>query len=171
MTSLRNLTLYSGLSQGVDLSVKVFMGRQFCWYTLSSLCSCYYLFRMVYVLVDIFIDCSTFSWKVKCNWRGIAPLSLNSSDAGDGIFQLWWSILCLEMQYIQWNSVYFVFYFVVVISSILNGPYSQIPEWTCSISHNAPFRTVLNGALWDMEPVHSGICEIVPLISALTGTR
>ena len=52
-----------------------------------------------------------------------------------------------------------------------------IPEWTCSISHNAPFRTemyipkcsiqnrnvyisVLNGALWDMEQVYSGISEL-----------
>ena len=100
VTSLRNLTLYSGLSQGVDLSVKVFMGRQFCWYTLSSLCSCYYLFRMVYIQADIFIDCSTFSWKVKCNWRGIAPLSLNSSDTGDGIFWLWGSIPCLQMPWL-----------------------------------------------------------------------
>ena len=45
-------------------------------------------------------------------------------------------------------------------------PNLQIPECTCSISQNAPFRTrnvhisVLNGAFWDMEQAHSGICDI-----------
>ena len=33
-----------------------------------------------------------------------------------------------------------------------NRPMSQIPECICSISHN--------GAFWDMEQVHSGICEL-----------
>ena len=44
---------------------------------------------------------------------------------------------------------------------LANRPISQILECTCSISHNAPFRTemhisVLIGSLWDMEQVHSG---------------
>ena len=66
-------------------------------------------------------------------------------------------------------------------------PMPQIPQCTCPISHNAPFRTemciapsqwetallcndvshwlgakdisVLNGPLWDMGQVHCGICE------------
>ena len=42
-----------------------------------------------------------------------------------------------------------------------NRPNSQIPECTHSISHNAPFRTeILNGALWEIEQVNSGICKI-----------
>ena len=46
-----------------------------------------------------------------------------------------------------------------------NIPISQIPACTCSISHKAPFGTeicisVLKGALWDMERVHSGIYEL-----------
>ena len=47
-----------------------------------------------------------------------------------------------------------------------NWPNSQIPECSFSISHNAPFTIemctflVLRGALWDMEEVHSEICEI-----------
>ena len=40
-----------------------------------------------------------------------------------------------------------------------NRPNSQIPECTCSISHNAPFRTEMY-TLWDMEHVHSEICEL-----------
>ena len=42
-------------------------------------------------------------------------------------------------------------------------PNSQMPECTCSISQNAPFQTEMfcwNGAFWNMEQVHSGICEI-----------
>ena len=42
-------------------------------------------------------------------------------------------------------------------------PNSQIPECTCSISHNAPFKTEMCTFLfwmWDMEPMHSGIREI-----------
>ena len=47
----------------------------------------------------------------------------------------------------------------------INQPNSQIPEYTCSISHNAPFRTAMctflfrNGTLWDMEQVHSGVVK------------
>ena len=47
-----------------------------------------------------------------------------------------------------------------------NKPNSQIPQCTCSISHNAPFRTeisALTGALWDMEQVLFGVCELGPL--------
>ena len=50
----------------------------------------------------------------------------------------------------------------LVMASEYNGsnrPISQIPKYSCYISHNAPFRnemcTFLNGALWDMERVHS----------------
>ena len=63
---------------------------------------------------------------------------------------------------------------------------SQIPQCTCSISHNVLFRTemctflfwcalwdiyvysgisVLNGALWDMEQVHCGICELGRIVN------
>ena len=49
-----------------------------------------------------------------------------------------------------------------------NWPSSQIPEFTCSISHKCSIQnrnvhiSVLNGTLWDMERIemHSGICEI-----------
>ena len=46
----------------------------------------------------------------------------------------------------------------ISFSHCVNRPISQIPQCTCSISHNAPFRTemcthisVLNSALWDMK--------------------
>ena len=39
-------------------------------------------------------------------------------------------------------------------------PISQIPQCTCSTSH----ISVLNGALWDMEEVHCGICELGQLM-------
>ena len=39
----------------------------------------------------------------------------------------------------------------------LNWPNSQIPEYTCSISHNAPFRTDMCTFLFWME--HCGICN------------
>ena len=38
---------------------------------------------------------------------------------------------------------------------------SQIPQCTCSISHNAPFRTEFwMEHCWILEQMHSGICEI-----------
>ena len=44
-------------------------------------------------------------------------------------------------------------------------PISPTPQCTCSISHNASFTvemhtSVLNGALWDMEQMHCGVCSI-----------
>ena len=38
----------------------------------------------------------------------------------------------------------------------------HIPE--CSIQNRNVHISVLNGALWDVEQVHSEICEIGPLI-------
>ena len=35
---------------------------------------------------------------------------------------------------------------------------SQIPQ--CSIQNRNVHISILNGAMWDMEQVHSGICEI-----------
>ena len=62
-----------------------------------------------------------------------------------------WNPQCKGLFKIQWPSD----------GQEWNLPNSQIPSCTCAISHNAPFRTeifsVLNGALWDMEQVHSGI--------------
>ena len=34
----------------------------------------------------------------------------------------------------------------------------------CSIKNRNVHIAVLNGALWDMEQVHYGICEIGPLL-------
>ena len=34
----------------------------------------------------------------------------------------------------------------------------HIPQ--CSIQNRNVYISVLNGALWDMEQVHAGICEI-----------
>ena len=108
---------------------------------------------------------------------------------GDFVFLYWFVWPCL----MWWHQQYGY-----------NWSNSPIPECTCSISHNAPFRTemctflfwmehcmiwnkcilgfvhfdsewsivgygtsefwdlyisVLNGALWDIEQVHSGMCE------------
>ena len=59
------------------------------------------------------------------------------------------------------------------LGCITFDPTSQIPECTCSISHvrcSTPNRNghicVLNGALWNMEQVHSGICEIGLLLNS-----
>ena len=41
------------------------------------------------------------------------------------------------------------------VKQSLNWPNSQIPEWTCSISHNAPFRTEMCTFLFWM--LHCGI--------------
>ena len=43
---------------------------------------------------------------------------------------------------------------------IANRPILQVPECTCSISH----ISVLIGALWNTEQVHSGICEFGQLV-------
>ena len=52
-----------------------------------------------------------------------------------------------------------------------NRPISQIPECTCSLSHNALLRTemctVLNGELWDIEQVHSRICELGQFVAVM----
>ena len=44
----------------------------------------------------------------------------------------------------------------------------HIPQ--CSIENRNVHISVLNGALWDMEQVHSGICELGQLAEATIGT-
>ena len=64
------------------------------------------------------------------------------------------------------NDGIWIIKFIGNYDSHRNRPISQIPECTCSISHNASIQNrnvhlyVMNGALWDMELMHSGICEL-----------
>ena len=62
-------------------------------------------------------------------------------------------------------AAYVVTYFICSFPNF-NRPTSQIPDCTGFISHNAPFRTEMctflfwMEHLWDIEQVHSGICEL-----------
>ena len=49
-----------------------------------------------------------------------------------------------------------------------NWPHSQIP---CSIQNRNMHISVLNVAFWDMEKVHSGICEIGLLVMHVLNSR
>ena len=95
----------------------------------------------------------------------------NSYESGDGIILTFVSEkiahnFCRVYQYSakrQDPDVGYLFGGGLVIT---NWPNSQIPECIYSISHNAPFRTEMctwmhNGALLEMEQVHSGICTFM----------
>ena len=78
-------------------------------------------------------------------------------------------VRCDAMRYVMWCDVMCVANlsgaFSSLVKLIIARPISQIPQYTCSIYHNAPLNrnvhiSVLNGGMWDMRQVHYGICNL-----------
>ena len=91
---------------------------------------------------------STFNWPIfPCDLNSMRILICSDTNCINVInpFSTTWYLQCIGLCKIQWQSD----------GQEWNLPNSQIPECTCAISHNAPFRTEMCTFLFWME--HCGI--------------
>ena len=66
-----------------------------------------------------------------------------------------WTYLPLPGLQVQWaakKTTHTYWRMITLACYFINRPFSQIPECTCSISHNAPFRTEMCTFLFWKEP-------------------